>query len=530
MRIFIKIFSIMKRTLIILFFGVLLVYSTGCKKESDDSGIEISLAEILGNNRGFHITENPNGIAPLTAIASFESTNPLNIEIKINGELPITYQFPNTSTGMDIPIIGLYPDTTNSVEIKLINSEKQYCITNLLISTDSLPDFFPDIQIEQNIEILTQNMTLCSYLYNDNGVYKSFPFIFDSNGDIRWYLDLRELNQAVNPCKILSNAYISMGFENYFREYDFLGEIKNELNLSGYTFHNDVIELPNNNLACPVSKPGSHIISSSGEVLSTTDHLVEIDRNSGTIIQEWDLREVLDVDREEFNNEPGDWIQLNSLTYNRNDDTYILSGKYQGVFKIDRNNDLFWILAPHQNWGESGWDGNGIFQTEDFLLTAVDENESEFIETVQNGTIGDENFNWAWGQNSVSILSNGNLLMFDSGMNRYFTDNPSFSRAVEYRINENNHTLTQVWEYGTELGTSAFSPEVGSVIVIDENNRLITFGLMDDNGEMSARIIKINYPDNQELFNVKITFKSPTKELSDVILRAENVNLYENYD
>ncbi len=90
------------------------------------------------------------------------------------------------------------------------------------------------------------------------------------------------------------------------------------------------------------------------------DHIIEMDRTTGNIIKEWDLRKVLDIDRYTIYTDSVDWFHPNSVWFDSNDNSLILSGRHQGVVKINDNNELVWILSPHKGWGKAGTEGTGF--------------------------------------------------------------------------------------------------------------------------------------------------------------------------
>jgi hypothetical protein len=73
-------------------------------------------------------------------------------------------------------------------------------------------------------------------------------------------------------------------------------------------------------------------------------------------------------------------------------------------------------------------------------------------------------------QHSISILHNGNILLYDNGNMK----KEQFSRAVEYQINETTKTATKVWEYRNN--PDIFCPMMGSVYRLPNGNTLINWG------------------------------------------------------
>jgi len=94
-------------------------------------------------------------------------------------------------------------------------------------------------------------------------------------------------------------------------------------------------------------------------------------------------------------------------------------GPSPGVIKVTRDNKLKWILAGHDGWGNSGWDGSGPSPAP-YLLTAVDANGNPEPDIVQSGEAAAPDFDWTWGQHCPSLLPSGNLLCFDNGFRRWF--------------------------------------------------------------------------------------------------------------
>ena len=73
-------------------------------------------------------------------------------------------------------------------------------------------------------------------------------------------------------------------------------------------------------------------------------------------------------------------------------------------------------------------------------------------------------------QHAAKLLPNGHLVMFDNGNFRL----PSFSRAVEYAIDETQKTATLVWQY--RLSPDAFGTAFGYVQRFSNGNTLISWG------------------------------------------------------
>ncbi len=474
---------------------------------------------------------NPSGKAPLTARLSFTSPEPTSVSIEVLGDIPVAQSFESKATSHVIPVLGLYPNTTNQVVVR-VSSNVLYAVDTLTIDTDSLFYALPDIEIIQKGANMEPGMNLCGLSLGNDGVFSSNPIMFDSNGDIRWHLNLMSFPRISWPIKRLANGNLFFGSESTIYEYNMLGEEIRRWNLSGYDIHHEVVELPNGNFVIAVSKHFTTINDGTGVVNSVEDHIIEIDRSSGNVVTEWDLRQILDVDRHDLTNGNGDWFHMNGIAYQEEDDCLIVSGRNQGVVKINRKNELIWILAPDRGWGNAGEDGTGP-ATAPYLLKAVDGTGAPYANEIQDGSMSASDFDWTWGQHAPLILENGNLMLFDNGFSRFFdpaaTDN--YSRAVEYQIDEGNKTIREMWSYGKSRGLETYSMIISDVDQLANGNVLFLPGVMFQ-AEPYAKFIELDYPGNNVVFEAKIKFKNALGSGAfgwgqfDIMYRAHRMSLY----
>lgn len=179
--------------------------------------------------------------------------------------------------------------------------------------------------------------------------------MFDANGEIRWYLDLSWFEVTGYKLQRLKNGNFIVAFGPTAYEYDMVGRQVRRWNFPGYAFHHDLIEKPDGNLIVAVNKQGKGTIE---------DHVIEVSRTTGAIVREWDLRQVLDVQRRAFLGSDTDWFHMNSVWYDQRDNSIIVSGRHQGVAKLSADNKLVWILAPHLGWRRAGNDATGLLASQ----------------------------------------------------------------------------------------------------------------------------------------------------------------------
>ncbi len=476
---------------------------------------------------------NPYKISPLTAVLNIEVEKPCNVTIKVLGKTPVEQTFELNATKLEIPVIGLYPNTLNSVIVTL-EYEGGQVIDTIKIKTGNTPTHFPRITINKlNRNEMEPGIHACDIHFANNGKFNSGPLIFDDQGQVRWYLDLSFAGKMVSPFQRLKDGTILMVSRHVIYEFDMLGKPLKETKIStNYGMHHDVLELPNGNLLICVGKRNNFIKLDNKLVASDSDHIIEFDRKKSKIVREWDLAKHLDVSRNDLNFfRPRDWLHMNGLAFDQRDNSIIVSGKNQGLIKISWNDNLEWIMAPKKSWGKSGREGMG-FETKPYLLTAVDSKGKPYNRAVQDGSESSEEFDFPWGMHSPSIMPNGNLLVFDNGTFRYFENNIHYSHAVIYKINEKDKSTEQIWQYGKERGPEFFSLIVSDAdYLANSNNVLVTSGYLKQGTKLSAKIVEVDYETGKEVFEATLNFKSEHGNKSgswgqtDILYRSERLEL-----
>ena len=470
------------------------------------------------------LTLNPTGYVPLAAELKLTTKEPVQVELEIAGRdanlESLTHRFEQVSTSFSLPVLGLYPAHRNTLRIRFYNDSNQLLGEETrIIDTSPLLLELPNITVRVNTGRKKPGMNLVSYFGHANNTLPQIPFIFDQYGHIRWYA-----NMATHP--VLKNLFYDAGVERlkngnlYFGdgnsgrlvEMDMLGNIINEWPIPGYRFHHNVLELPNGNLLATVSKNGLTTIE---------DHILEVDRESGAIIQVWDLRESLDRRRRIWSSNSRDWFHANGLAYDEAKDAIIVSGRVQGTVKLTRNNEIIWILAPHRGWDQSG---NGA-DLNSKLLQPLDANGTPITDPqVLGGFVDHSEFSWSWYQHAPKLTPHGTLFLFDNGDNRHYQGEPVFSRAVEYQIDDDALTIQQVWEYGRERGRATYSRIISDVDYHEAENTVVFMpGFNFENGP-NGKTIEVDYATKNVVYEAEVRKEPPNQGLT--FHRIERLPMY----
>lgn len=451
-----------------------------------------------------NIIVNPYGNSPLTALVLFETDSNVSPKVTIKGKDKLSTYTNTFENGKKhyLSIYGLYPDNENEILIEFNDTKKI-----LKIKTDKLPD---NLYLPTSVKAKKEKLDNKLYFYTPSSV--GYTCAYDVNGDVRWYLSnyalwnitkLRNGRILLSTERLVNSPYYMTGLY----EMDFLGKIYNEYSVEG-GYHHDYFEMENGNILLASD-------DFDGDNGTVEDYIVEIDRQTGKIVKQFDLKDVLNMeDGKSENWIEYDWFHNNSVWYDKETNSITLSGRHQdAVINIDyKSGKLNWIIGDSTNWSE--------------------EYQKYFFKPIG------KNFEWQWSQHAAMITPEGYVFLFDNGNNKsklkdeYVKASNSYSRGVMYKINTIDMTIEQVFEYGKRRGSNFYSPYISDVDYLANNHYIIHSG-------------GISYKDGKVL-NVPAglggadTLKTDTVEILDdeiifeLVLptnnyRVEKLGFYDNY-
>ena len=449
-----------------------------------------------------NIIVNPYEISPLTALVIFETESEVAPTITIVGadeHTTFTHEF-DANTVHYLPIYGLYAGRDNEVIIEVDGVEKSITIT-----TEELPDdFIMPTSVDANKSELGNDL----YFFTPSS--SGYTSAYDVNGDVRWYLTINalwEINRLSNGHLMVSTERLvnSPYYMTGMYEMDLLGKIYKEISLEG-GYHHDYFEMLNGNLLVA----SDDFNSGYGTV---EDYVVEVDTNTGEIVKSWDLKNILNMeDGKSENWVEYDWFHNNSVWYDEATNSITLSGRHQdAVINIDYDSgELNWIIGDPTNWSE---------EYQKYFFTPVG-----------------EDFEWQWSQHAAMITPDGYVFILDNGNNKskieeeYVPASESYTRGVMYKIDTDNMTIEQVWEYGKERGSEFYSPYISDVDYLEEDHYIVhSGGIVYVDGKNSNQPAGLGgadelVSDTVELLNDEVIFEIvlPTNNY-----RVEKMSLYQ---
>ncbi len=284
---------------------------------------------------------NPFGCSPLSGLFIFNTEKPCKVKYTIKGKRGSDNYTNCDETWTNrhkVPVLGMYDGGITHITFYLIdknNNEIQETTIRI-----KLPRTGPVLR--NAISIKKYEKTPVPFLMATGG-YSGTNYVFDSNGNIRWYL-----TTPVHPygVHVLSNGHLlvpdkRMRRPNYGNahsviayEMDFLGRIyRNIYHQSG--FHHWAVSREDN---------GNLLIATSSRYDTYMENSVdEMDKDTGKIIRTINANNIFDstyVTRY-------DWAHINAFEYIPGEDAIIASYRnIHTIAKIDLNTqEIIWLLA-----------------------------------------------------------------------------------------------------------------------------------------------------------------------------------------
>ncbi|MGM9583760.1 MAG: aryl-sulfate sulfotransferase [Phascolarctobacterium sp.] len=388
-------------------------------------------------------------MSPLTAMVGFKLDKPQTVTVTVLGKTPeanISHNFPAADMQV-LPVYGLYPDYDNIVVLTLEDGSR----TELQIQTKPLPE--GPIKPHVEVTVGKENFDGCVMLLTiaqDNR-----PFAYDCNGDCRWYL-----NDIFNfDAKRLVNGHLLIGscrkqflyYSNGVMEVNMAGKIFHEYEIPGL-YHHDQWELPNGNLL---------ICSEDQDFTTIEDTVVEVDRKTGAVVNEWDLKDYLPAYPVGASGtaDAKDWAHINAVSYlPATDCLYISCRHIDAVVCLGyTDKQLKWILGDPEGWPED--------LVAKYFFTPV----------------GDD-FEWQYEQHAAMVCPDGDILLFDNHQwgskdkEKYLAPEDSYSRGVKYHLDVDKMTISQVFQFGKERKDMFYSPYISGVEYLGPEHFLIHSG------------------------------------------------------
>ncbi|MFR0605346.1 aryl-sulfate sulfotransferase [Limosilactobacillus mucosae] len=446
-----------------------------------------------------YVKVNPYGTSPLTALMIFKTDQAAKVTYTVVGKTDntsITNTVKGYKTTHQVPIVGLYANYSNQVQVTLTYKDGTTEQKTFTIKTGKLPKNLRQTKItvsksnKSKMQIGNNELTYINKTSEE-------PFAVDADGNIRWYSTLYSRHTFVQ----LSNGHLliqnrtngNKGSYNVLSETDYLGRIyrryrfsdklgKSSLEQYITAVHHDALELPNHNL----------LVTISGGDKYAEDVIAEIDYKTGKTVKVIDFKKLLPSSM--YRNYSStttkggkiDWLHMNSLYYDQKTGNLLVSARNQDItMSINyKSGKINWIYSGKK---KSSW---------------PKKYRSKLLTPAKGTTI-------TGGQHDLTLLSSKNgklkVLLYDNNIdvtNGNAKTSGKYSQAVQYTIDTKKKTIKQTWSYGKSLGKDNFTRVIGSAQRLSNGNTLIDFGYKHDGSQ--SNIIEVDKNNNQ-VFNLTIS-------------------------
>jgi len=521
-------------------------------------------AGALEFTRQPQIEQNANPRVPLVAILYFATDEPVEVTVHIDdydGRRSI--RFPeSTDPKAGLPLLGLKPDRQHRISVVIENADGESLAAEpQTYRTPELPSGignFPPITVQvSNPEAMEPGITFLSVrrrvpLRSHWMTPKQRAFstqwgvivAVDALGEVVWYY---QSDVRVAGIDRLSNGNLLFHQTNFATlEVDLLGNTVTEwyaadrpngppdnpaaVPIKGaQTLHHQPLEMPGGtfmSFSANAKKIDNYYTSEFDEnaprktQMVMGDDVIEFDRE-GNQLWRWSSWDYLDPFRIGYEMTEAywpvrgfpdhiDWTHGNGLEYDPRDDSIIINLRIQdALIKIDRKSgDIVWILGEPTDWSE---------ELQKKLLTPVG-----------------QPFAWHYHAHNPRLTDSGTIILFDNGKYRarpfreFLTPEETYSRTVEYKVDEEKMTVEQVWAsydrvtpdncFSYAMGDAHWLPQTGNILVVNSICDYRQKGLTQDEFDYSARHIadvihwsrirEYSGPDNKDVV-FEIEIRSP---------------------
>lgn len=400
---------------------------------------------------------NPYQVAPLTAVIKNGGYQLLSATVRIvpkkdGQEIKNKVSKAQLMTHGGIPVLGLYPDYRNTVEVtyeRLFNGKKEtksetyhlYVGPVRFISSGTATEDrnIMKAKVKKSNPAFGDRLYFLSNMGNETGLdahaiwnnpmggaltwsFTPQIAIFDTKGEIRWFLDAEKMWNPRNPYEAgvmmgfrqNTDGAITWGYGQHYVKYDIMGrQIWNRPLPFQYNDFSHSLDAAQN---------GHYFLRVASSDLRRPDATNNFGDVTGT-------------------GAGRNWAHVNSVDYDPTDDSIVISSCHQSaVVKIGHDHQVKWILAAEKGW-RSPW--------KEKLLQPVDKDGNP-IKCETNGAC-EGGFDFTWTQQMafrIDSKSDKNvfyLSAFDNGdarrMEQPAMPSMKYSRAVIYKIDQKKMTV-----------------------------------------------------------------------------------------
>ena len=471
-------------------------------------GVALALTILFA---GYSDAARPDALAPkvLDQSASIRADNALIAEVEVRlsrpGRVFVEYENPQAGkfrTALSesgakhlVPVLRLRADAAYSYAIGVQDADGAVHLGQRgEFRTGSLPPKLAAMRIRVSGRS-SQPLILTDY---NAGYPNNYILFWDEAGSIVWYYDHRPLHwhwkTNVHAIKQKRGGnLVYLGRHCFIAEITPLGETIHQLvaDEEAGVPHHDFALLDDGRILYLVTEKivfDDSVNGGKAETPAYIDAMSIWDPERGPVQRVWDSRDFWDIESE---------IQQGKRP--------ILYGAYA------------WT---HINSVSLGLQGNFILSSrhlEQILSVSADFQTIEWKLGGPDSDYGFPNPNDRFSApHQATQLPNGNILLFDNGTWRPESEGGKYSRAIEFRLDDERRSAVKAWEYRPD--PDIFAKAVSGVQRLGNGNTLINFGTREDLDFMPLAFVEAD-PQGNELFRVETLQFRDDREAKNLPMR-----------
>jgi hypothetical protein len=359
-----------------------------------------------------------------------------------------------------LPVYGLYAGYRNIVRLtyRFLDGSSKQAVTS--ITTAPFDDQGCGYNNPTKIQPRTNSTTLSyDYWFDRSACGDYSPVILDSDGALRWVSPLPTLNALFAASTFADNAvYKTQGSQLLRIELDgTVLVVADYSNIGAVHFHHNI----------DPGKRGLLLEPDTTTYFEST--IVEVDKHDGRVLKTFNMANIISAAMLAGGDDPSqfvfptptDWFHNNGATYNRADDSLVVSSRENFVICLDYNTTAIkWILGdPTKKWHQ--------FPSLRKFAIGVAPGSTAPI-----------------GQHSPSITFDQSLLLFDNGQMSQFQNPPGAQRDYasprKYTVDLVANVVTEVWNY--PANQNIHCPFCSSIYEDAPFNYLIDYAFVNGGG------------------------------------------------
>ena len=364
-----------------------------------------------------------------------------------------------------LPVYGLYDNYTNTVTLTYTFNDGSSKQDSTSVATNAFNDPC-GYKTPTILQAKTKDNSLSYDYVLVKGACSTYsPAIIDTDGALRWVGTTGA--QFFSLAFFENSIYIADGSLLYRNDLDGTVSLLGNYASAGVSdFHHNVDR----------GKSGLLFEADTKSYLESI--IMEID-TEGKLLKTWNMADIISAamlaggdDPAQFvYASPTDWFHNNAVTYDRADDSLIVSSRENFLICIDYSTGAIkWILGdPEKAW----------YQFPSLRQYALN---------LAPGSLP------PIGQHAVSLTYDQGVMVFDNGLNSLFQQPPGALRTYasprKYQIDLNTRMATEVWNY--PMDESVDNPYCGSVYEDLPLNYLVDYAYILENQALHARLVGLD--------------------------------------